>query len=75
MIPVFSDYQVYYKIKQSKKPNSSVGCDVPVKIVKQFGIELSGPIAKIFNLMSNTQKYLNHLKIENDVPLKKNRST
>ena len=40
IIPILSDYDVYQKIRQSKKPNSTVGCDIPVKIVKTFSVEL-----------------------------------
>ena len=70
-IPVLSDYDVYLRMKKSRKPNSSVGCDVPVKIVKNFFIELSSPICKIFNKISQTQNYPKHWKIENGVPLVK----
>ena len=71
IIPVLSEYQVYQKIKHSKKPNSSVGRDIPIKIVKNFDVELSGPISKIFNKISRTQIYPDHWKMENGIPLAK----
>ena len=34
IIPQLSDYDVFLKLRQAKKPAGSVGCDKPIKIVK-----------------------------------------
>ena len=66
-----SDYDVCIKLQKAKKPNSSVGCDVPIKIIKNFSVEISLPISKIFNKITKTQKYPKHWKVENGVAIPK----
>ena len=58
-------------MKKAKKPLSSVGCDIPVKIVKTFDVELAGPVTKIFNRIIQTQKYPDHWKEEHGVAIPK----
>ena len=55
--PVLEEYQVYEKLLKSKKPNSLVPGDLPVKIVKEFTPELSVPITKIYNRITKTAEY------------------
>ena len=47
--PVLDEWQVHEKLKKSKKPNSVIPGDLPVKLVKEFTPELSKPIAHIYN--------------------------
>ena len=44
IIPHLLDYDVFQRIRRAKKPKSSVGGDIPVKIVKNFGVEISLPV-------------------------------
>ena len=43
-----SDYEVYEKIRKSKKPRSNVPGDLPRRIVQEFGPELATPACIIF---------------------------
>ena len=70
-LPCISEYDVYLKIKKAKKSKSSVGCDTNAKIVKTFSCEISTPISKIFNLMTKTQNFPRHWKMENGLPIQK----
>ena len=55
--PVLQPWQVYRKIRSSKKPNSLVPGDLPVKLVNEFDVELAEPVCKIFNKITNTAQY------------------
>ena len=39
--PVLEEWQVYKKLQKSKKPNSVVPGDLPVKLVKEFNLRLA----------------------------------
>ena len=69
--PILSELDVYQLLKKSKKPNSSVGCDMQTKIIKNFSVELALPISKIFNSISKSKIYPKHWKIEHGVPIPK----
>ena len=56
---------------KSLKNNSSVGCDIPPKIIKEFSVELSLPISIIFNSITKKQIYPTHWKIEHGVGIPK----
>ena len=47
--PVLQDWQVYEKLRSSKKPNSLIPGDLPVKLVKEFTPELADPVSRIYN--------------------------
>ena len=70
-LPSISEYDVYIKLKKAKKPKSSVGCDVPIKIIKTFGAEISGPVSKIFKIITKSQKIPDHWKVENGIGIPK----
>ena len=55
--PVLEDWQVFEKLSKSKKPNSQVPGDLPVKLVKEFLPELSKPITKIYNKITHAAQY------------------
>ena len=55
--PVLLDWQVYKKLMSSKKPNSLVPGDLPVKLVKEFTPELAKPVATIYNRITQTAEY------------------
>ena len=46
------------------------GC-IPTKILKKFSVEISGPVAKFFNLISVTQMYPKHWKEEISIAIPK----
>ena len=47
-IPDIQEYKVYEKIRESKKPKSSVPGDLPRRLVKEFGPELATPATLIY---------------------------
>ena len=55
--PVLEEWEVYEKLKKAKKPNSLVPGDLPVKLVKEFTVELSVPITRIYNRITDTAEY------------------
>ena len=52
--PVLEEWQVHRKIVKTKKPNSIIPGDLPVKLVKEFSVEYSSPICRIFNTITHT---------------------
>ena len=69
--PVLTQHDVYRKIKSSKKPHSSVGCDVPRKLMVEFAYEYAEPAARIFNSIIATTKYPRQWVVEEQVPIPK----
>ena len=55
--PVLQPYEVYARINKSKKPGSTIPGDLPVKLVKEFAVELAEPVCKIFNNITSSAKY------------------
>ena len=48
---------MYNKLRRSKKPNSLVPGDLPIKIVKEFTPELAKPVCQIYNKITETAVY------------------
>ena len=55
--PKLEPYEVYARILKSKKPNSGVPGDVPVKLVKEFAVEYAEPVSRIFNQITSSAEY------------------
>ena len=55
--PVLEEWEVYKKLEKSKKPNSQIPGDLPVKLVKEFTPELAKPISVIYNRITETAEY------------------
>ena len=75
-VPEIFEYEVFKKIQATNKPKSGVPGDLPRRIVKEFGPELSVPTCSIFNsvLKSAKQgvaKWPTSWKREFGVPLQK----
>ena len=70
-IPEIPDYEVFEKIRKSRKPRSSVPGDVPRKLVQEFGPELATPAGIIFRNIANTGHWPQPWRVEYGVPLKK----
>ena len=70
-IPELQEYQVYEQISKAKKPKSSVPGDLPIKIIKEFSVELTPPITIIYNKISKSKSYPEQWKIEHQIPIPK----
>ena len=55
-VPNLHEYEVFDLINQSTKPKSGVPGDLPQRLVKEFGPELSCPITMVFNTILNSSK-------------------
>ena len=62
---------MYKKLLSSKKPNSLVPGDLPVKLVKEFIPELSEPITLIYNKITQSAEYPLQWKIEYQLAIPK----
>ena len=47
--PIFEPFQIYEKIKKMKKKASTVMGDIPWRIILEYSVELSNPLANIYN--------------------------
>ena len=65
--PFLEDWQVYQKLKKSKKPSSSIPGDIPVKLMKEFTPELSKPVATIYNRITQSGVYPRQWVVEYQV--------
>ena len=48
-IPQFNSAQILQKMEKMKKPNSTVEGDLPLKVLKEFLLELSVPLSRLVN--------------------------
>ena len=62
---------MYEKLKRSKKPNSVIPGDLPVKLVKEFIPELTQPITQIYNRITQTAEYPSQWVIEYQLAIPK----
>ena len=69
--PVLEEWQVYEKLRKSKKPNSQVPGDLPVKLIKEFLPELSKPITQIYNKITQTAQYPRQWVVEYQLAIPK----
>ena len=69
--PVLEEWQVYKKLQKSKKPNSLIPGDLPVKLVKEFTPELATPITRIYNRITQTAEYPRPWVVEYQLPIPK----
>ena len=69
--PVLEDWEVYEKLCKSKKPNSLIPGDLPVKLVKEFTPELSLPVTRIYNKITQTAEYPRQWVVEYQIALPK----
>ena len=73
-LPQLSDYEVYKKIRKSKKPRSHVPGDLPRRIVQEFCPELAAPASIIFNNITKSGQWPKSWKVEYGTPLQKQNS-
>ena len=69
--PVLEEWQVHRKLLSSKKPNSLVPGDLPVKLVKDFTPELAEPATLIYNTITQTGLYPRQLVVEYQLAIPK----
>ena len=70
-IPNMSPYFVHQQIKKMKNCKSTVKGDVPLKVIKLFGYELSFPLSNIFIRCCHAGEYPNLWKLETVTPVPK----
>ena len=61
-------YFVHMKIKSMKNNTSTVIGDIPIKVIKMFGYELSEPLSNIFKRCCQLGEYPNIWKLETVTP-------
>ena len=62
---------MYNKLQKSKKPNSMVPGELPVKLVKEFTPELAKPVAIIYNKITETAEYPRQWVVEYQLAIPK----
>ena len=66
-----SPYFVHQKIKSMKLSSATVKGDIPAKVIKRFGYELSTPLSNIFNRCCKAGEYPDIWKLETITPVPK----
>ena len=70
-VPVLSVTEVYKKIIQANKPNSSFPRDLPRTIVQHFPEQLAVPTTTVYNAIVSSSAYPGPWKIEYQIPVTK----
>ena len=71
LVPRLEEFQVYNKIRKSKKPNSVVQGDIPKKLVQEFSVEIAKPASIIFNSILQNLQYPRQWVREYQIPIPK----
>ena len=69
--PVLEEWQCYKKLRASKKPNSTVPGDLPVKVIKELSPELAKPVACIYNKITQSGVYTRQWVVEYQLAIPK----
>ena len=69
--PILEDWQVYEKLRASKKPSSVIPGDLPVKLIKEFTPELANPVTRIYNRITETAEYPRQWVVEYQLAIPK----
>ena len=69
--PQVEAYQVYLKIEKMSIRKACVKGDIPMKIIKEFSVELSDPLAHILNCGISEGQYPDLYKFETITPVPK----
>ena len=69
--PVISEHECFEKIVKAKKPQSGVPGDLPAQIVKEFSVELAGPLYKLLNNVIQSASWPQQWKTEFVTPIGK----
>ena len=69
--PVLQEWQVHKKLLASKKPNSLIPGDLPIKLVKEFTPELAKPVTTIYNQITQSAEYPRQWVVEYQLAIPK----
>ena len=69
--PVLSQHDVYRKIMKVSKPSSSVPCNVPKELIKNYAFLYAAPVTKIINKMILTGEWRRQWVNEETIVLSK----
>ena len=69
--PLFEPLHIHKKIKSMKKKTSTIFGDIPWKIISEFSVELSQPLANIFNTATLEGIWPKSWKVEYVTPVPK----
>ena len=67
--PHISEHQCYEKLVKANKPRSGVPGDLPAEMMKEFSVELSGPLYKVYNNIVQSASWPQQWKIEYVTPI------
>ena len=70
-IPKLEEYEVFRRLRRSKKPNSVVPGDLPKKIIQEFSCEISAPVTVIYNSILSYLEYPRQWVVEQQIVLPK----
>ena len=70
-LPILEPHQVYEYLKRIKTKVSTVKDDIPAKIIKEFAVELSSPLADVINCSIQRGEYADIWKVETVTPVPK----
>ena len=70
-VPLFDPQQIYEKICKMKKKSSTVCGDIPWRIISEYSVELSFPLANIYNTSTLSGTWPNLWKFEYVTPVPK----
>ena len=70
-IPILAEHEVYAKIVKAKKPHSMVPGDIKRVLVKECSVELTPPVTKIYNEITQSKEYPRSWVIEQQTPIPK----
>ena len=73
-IPILNKFQVLKKLVKAKKPHSTVPGDLKRILVKECDVELSEPVTKIFNKITQSKVFPRPLVNEQQVPIPKKKN-
>ena len=62
--PVITEQECYEKLKAANKPRSGVPWDLPSSVIKEFSVELSGPLHTLLNKIVQSAVWPQHWKTE-----------
>ena len=69
--PVLDDWEVYDKLRTSKKPNSIVPGDLPIKLIKELSPELAKPVTCLYNKITQSGVYPRQWVVEYQLAIPK----
>ena len=70
-VPILAEHEVHDKIVKAKKPNSMVPGDIKKVLVKECSVELTEPVTKIYNKITESKEYPRSWIVEQQIPIPK----